>query len=63
MIVNNYKMMGDAATCNNSRCMSLLPTAGKVLAIVMLTRVIKHISEKVFLRRSVVSEKSEGPQI
>ena len=47
MIVNIYKKKGDAANCNNSRGISLLSTAGKVLARVLLMRVIKHIAEKV----------------
>ena len=47
MIVSIYKKKRDAVNCNNSRGISLLPTAGKVLARVMLARVIKHISEKV----------------
>ena len=39
--------MGDRAECGNSRGISLLSVAGKVLAKVMLTRLLEHVVELV----------------
>ena len=46
-IVTIYKNKGDKSVCSNSRGISLLATAGKVLAKVMLRRLISTISERV----------------
>ena len=46
-IVVIYKQKGDRAVCGNSRGISLLSTAGKVLAKIMLRRLVEHISESV----------------
>ncbi len=40
-----YKQKGDRAVCGNSRGISLLSIAGKVLAKIMLSRLVEHISE------------------
>lgn len=44
-IVVIYKQKGDRAVCGNSRGISLLSIAGKVLAKIMLNRLVKYISE------------------
>ena len=44
-IVTIYKKKGDRSDCNNSRGISLLSTASKVLAKIMLTRLTKHLTE------------------
>lgn len=44
-IVVIYKNKGDRAVCGNSRIISLLSIAGKVLAKIMLSRLVEHISE------------------
>ncbi len=44
-IVVIYKQKGDRAVCGNSRGISLLSIAGKVLAKIMLSRLVEHISE------------------
>ena len=46
-IVVIYKQKGDRAVCGNSRGISLLSIAGKVLAKIMLSRLVEHISEGV----------------
>ena len=46
-IVSIYKRKGDRSTCGNSRGISLLVVAGKVLARVILSRLNKHIVDKV----------------
>ncbi len=46
-IVVIYKQKGDRAVCGNSRGISLLSIAGKVLAKIMLSRLVEHISEAV----------------
>lgn len=38
-----YKRKGDKALCGNSRGISLLSVAGKVLARVMLRRLLTHV--------------------
>ena len=45
LIITLYKNKGDKADCGNSRGISLLSVAGKVLAKILLKRLIKHISE------------------
>ena len=42
-IVTIYKRKGDRADCGNSRGISLLSAAGKVLARVMLRRLLVHV--------------------
>lgn len=44
-IVTIYKKKGDRSDCNNSRGISLLSTASKVLAKIMLSRLTKHLTE------------------
>ena len=46
-IITIYKRKGDKADCGNSRGISLLSVAGKVLARVMLSRLVAHISENI----------------
>lgn len=46
-IVVIFKNKGDRAVCGNSRGISLLSIAGKVLAKIMLNRLVEHISEAV----------------
>ncbi|XP_042591969.1 uncharacterized protein LOC109084930 [Cyprinus carpio] len=46
-IVVIYKQKGDRPVCGNSRGISLLSIAGKVLAKIMLSRLVEHISETV----------------
>ncbi|XP_041934160.1 uncharacterized protein LOC121696990 [Alosa sapidissima] len=44
-IIILYKQKGDRADCGNSRGISLLSTAGKVLAKIMLSQLVEYISE------------------
>ena len=46
-VVTIYKNKGDKAVCGNSRGISLLAAAGKVLAKVMLQRLINNITESI----------------
>ena len=46
-IISIYKKKGDRATCGNSRGISLLSVAGKVLAKILLARLNKSIVDKV----------------
>lgn len=46
-IISIYKKKGDRAVCGNSRGISLLVTAGKVLAKVLLLRLNRHIVDQV----------------
>ena len=46
-IVSIYKRKGDRATCGNSRGISLLAVAGKVLSRVLLARLNQHIVDRV----------------
>ena len=45
MIITIYKNKGDKSECGNSRGISLLSVAGKIMAKILLKRLIKHISE------------------
>jgi len=46
-LVSIYKKKGDRASCSNSRGISLLSSAGKVLSRIMLLRLIKAVAEEV----------------
>ena len=46
-IVTIYKKKGDKSSCGNSRGISLLSVAGKVLAKIMLSRLTTHITEDI----------------
>ena len=46
-IISIYKKKGDRATCGNSRGISLLAVAGKVLARILLVRLNKYIVDRV----------------
>ena len=46
-IVSIYKRKGDRAICGNSRGISLLSVAGKILAKVLLTRLNMYIVDRV----------------
>ena len=46
-IILVHKQKGDRAECGNSRGISLLSVAGKVLAKIMLTRLLEHIVDLV----------------
>ncbi|KAI8493649.1 hypothetical protein Bbelb_285700 [Branchiostoma belcheri] len=46
-LVSIYKKKGDRASCSNSRGISLLSCAGKVLARILLLRLINTVSEDV----------------
>ena len=46
-IILAYKQKGDRAECDNSRGISLLSLAGKVLAKIMLTRLLEHVVDLV----------------
>ena len=47
IIITIYKNKGDKTICGNSRGIALLGTAGKVLAKLLLNRLITNISEKI----------------
>ena len=46
-IILVYKQNGDRAECGNSRGISLLSVAGKVLANIVLTRLLEHVVDPV----------------
>lgn len=46
-IISIYKKKGDCAVCDNSRGISLLSVAGKVLARIMLMRLLECVAEDV----------------
>ena len=46
-IILVHKQKGDRAECGNSRGISFLPVAGKVLAKIMLTRLFEHVVDLV----------------
>ena len=46
-IIPVYKQKGDRTECGNSRGISLLSVAGKVLAKIMLTRLLEHVVDLV----------------
>ena len=46
-IIHIYKQNGDRAECGNSRGISLLFVAGKVLVKIMLTRLLEHVVDLV----------------
>ena len=53
-IMHLYKNKGDKSVCDNHRGISLLSIAGKILARVLLNRIIEHLAD------SVVSESQCG---
>ena len=46
-IIKIYKRKGDRAICRNSRGLSLLDVAGKILAKVLLARLLTHVTDNV----------------
>ena len=46
-IITIYKKKGDKSLCENSRGISLLVTASKILTRIMLTRLCQHVSERI----------------
>ena len=46
-IISVYKNKGDRSICDNSRGISLLSVAGKVLAKIMLHRLVENVSEDI----------------
>ena len=46
-IVAIFKKKGDKSVCGNYRGISLLSVAGKILAHVMLARLLEHVAEMV----------------
>ena len=46
-IIFVHKQKGDQAECGNSRGISLLSVAGKVLAKIMFTRLLEHVADPV----------------
>ena len=46
-IILAHKQKGDRAECSNSRGISLLSVAGKVLAKIMLTSLLEHVVDLV----------------
>ena len=46
-IITIYKNKGDKAECGNSRRISLLSVAGKVMAKILLKRLIKYVAEPI----------------
>ena len=47
LIVHLFKRKGDRVVCDNHRGITLLATAGKLLARVMLNRLIAHIAPRI----------------
>ena len=48
-LVSIYKGKGDRAVCGNSRGISLLTVAGKILTKIMLLRLVSSVSELILL--------------
>ena len=46
-LITIYKNKGDRAECGNSRGIALLSTAGKILAKIVLQRIMKNITERI----------------
>ena len=46
LIIANYKNMGERADCCNSRGIYLLSVTGKLLAKILLKRLIKNVAEE-----------------
>ena len=46
LIITIYKNKGDKSECGNSRGISLLSVAGKIMAKVLLKRLVRHVSEE-----------------
>ena len=46
-IVHLYKKKGDKSDCNNHRGISLLSVAGKIMARLLLDRLVAHLTEKI----------------
>ena len=52
-IINIYKNKGDRAVCGNSRGISLLSAAGKVLSRILLSRIVEDTAEVFFAENTV----------
>ena len=62
-IVHIYKREGDRSCCDNYRDISLLSTAGKILARVLLNRLSDHVGiSNIIPRANVVFELDEALQ-
>ena len=60
VIVSLYKNKGEKSDCSNYRGIILLSTAGKILAHVLLNRLIPTIAKETRLKASVGSGPTEG---
>ena len=54
-IVAIYKNKGDRVNCGNSRGILLLSVGGKILARVMLNRLLTHVAEVILPETNAVS--------
>ena len=59
-IIHLYKNKGDSSSCDNHRGISLLSTAGKILARIMLNRITKHILDDVVSESQCGFRKQRG---
>ena len=59
-IITLFKNKGDRTDCNNSRGIFLLSIAGKILARIMLSRIVKCISEPILPESQCGFRKDRG---
>ena len=57
-----HKQKGDRTECGNSRGIFLLSVAGKVLAKIMLTRLLEHVVDMIFVARQLQEKCREQHQ-
>lgn len=60
-IVHIHKRKGNRQACDNHRGISLLSIAGKILACVLLNRLVEHLDKASSLRANVASVRVVGP--